>query len=112
MLRKLQLVNHGLGAGCFVFTLLVSSASGQTQSSAVSGLLEFRQSIQPVLKEFCYDCHGDGANKGKVAFDEFKSDQAVLEDHDLWLKALKNLRAGLKRELTESVSNDLPSLGA
>jgi len=95
-----------------VFTLLVSSASGQTQSSAVSGLLEFRQSIQPVLKEFCYDCHGDGANKGKVAFDEFKSDQAVLEDHDLWLKALKNLRAGLKRELTESVSNDLPSLGA
>jgi len=94
-LRKLPALEHGLWAGCFAFTLLVSSASGQAQSSTASSLSEFRKSIQPVLKEFCYDCHADGANKGKVAFDEFKSDQAVLEDHDLWLKALKNLRAGL-----------------
>src|SRR5262245_9217483 len=55
----------------------------------------FRREIQPLLKEFCYDCHADGANKGNIAFDEFKSDQAVLENHDLWLKALKNIRAGL-----------------
>jgi hypothetical protein len=94
-LRKLPALENGFRAGCFAFTLLFSSASGQAQPSEVSSLSEFRQSIQPVLKEFCYDCHGDGANKGKVAFDEFKSDQAVLEDHDLWLKALKNLRAGL-----------------
>src|SRR5262249_6715080 len=55
----------------------------------------FKTEIQPILKEFCYDCHADGANKGNVAFDEFRSDQAVLENHDLWLKALKNLRASL-----------------
>jgi hypothetical protein len=34
-------------------------------------------------------------SKGKVAFDQFKSDQAALDDRDLWFKALKNLRAGL-----------------
>lgn len=56
---------------------------------------EFKREIEPLLKEFCYDCHADGANKGNVAFDEFKSDQAVLDNHELWLKALKNLRAGL-----------------
>ena len=55
--------------------------------------MEFRKNIQPILKEFCYDCHADGANKGNVAFDEFKSDAAMLQDHDLWWKALKNLRA-------------------
>jgi hypothetical protein len=59
------------------------------------GAQAFRKDIQPLLKEFCYDCHGDGANKGKVAFDELKSDQAILENHDLWLKALKNLRGNL-----------------
>ena len=56
---------------------------------------KFRKDIQPVLKEFCFDCHGDGANKGGVSFDEFKSDEAALQDHDLWLKALQNLRAGI-----------------
>jgi hypothetical protein len=55
----------------------------------------FKTEIRPILQQFCFDCHGEGANKGKVAFDEFASDQAVLESRDLWLKVLKNLRAGL-----------------
>jgi uncharacterized protein DUF1592/uncharacterized protein DUF1588/uncharacterized protein DUF1587/uncharacterized protein DUF1585/uncharacterized protein DUF1595 len=55
----------------------------------------FRKEVQPILVEYCYDCHGDGMNKGKVAFDEFKSDDDLLGKHDLWSKVLKNLRAGL-----------------
>src|SRR5438093_11458128 len=55
----------------------------------------FRKQVQPILVEYCYDCHGDGMNKGKVAFDEFKSDAELLSKQDLWLAALKNLRAGL-----------------
>src|SRR5258708_37756364 len=38
---------------------------------------QFRQEIKPILKEYCYDCHGDGENKGKIAFDELKSDEAL-----------------------------------
>lgn len=56
---------------------------------------QFRTDIQPILKEFCFDCHADGANKGGVSLDEFKSDAAMLENHDLSLKALKNVRAGI-----------------
>src|SRR5204862_4426870 len=55
---------------------------------------QFRKDIQPILSEFCSDCHADGAKKGNVAFDELKSDDALL-NHDLWLKVLKNTRAGL-----------------
>ena len=55
---------------------------------------QFRKEIQPILQEFCYDCHGDGSRKGDVAFDELKSNDAIL-NHELWLKALKNVRAGL-----------------
>jgi len=58
-------------------------------------LAPYRANVQPVLKEFCYDCHADGANKGGVSFDTFASERAMLEDHDLWLRVLKNLRAGL-----------------
>src|SRR5687768_3957266 len=59
------------------------------------GAAEFRKEIRPILENYCFDCHADGANKGNIAFDEFKSDQAALEDRELWLHALKNLRAGL-----------------
>lgn len=64
-------------------------------AAEVGGAVEFRRDIRPILQEYCFDCHADGANKGSVAFDEFKSDEALLGDHDLWWKALKNLRAGL-----------------
>jgi len=55
----------------------------------------FRKDIQPLLVEYCYDCHGDGMNKGKVAFDEFKSEEELLAHRELWWKALKILRAGI-----------------
>jgi hypothetical protein len=55
----------------------------------------FPQKVEPVLQEFCYDCHGDGEKKGKVSFDEFKSHEELLGQRDLWLAVLKNVRAGL-----------------
>jgi hypothetical protein len=61
----------------------------------LTGAAQFRKNVQPILAGYCYDCHGDGAKKGGVAFDEFKSDQALLNDRDLWWNALKYLRAGI-----------------
>lgn len=55
----------------------------------------YKQDIGPLIENYCYDCHADGANKGNVAFDEFESDVEVLQHPQLWLQVLKNLRAGL-----------------
>ncbi|MBI4326065.1 MAG: DUF1592 domain-containing protein [Chloroflexi bacterium] len=57
-------------------------------------MAHFREEIQPILSQYCYDCHGDGMNKGGVAFDALKTEEAVL-NRDLWWAVLKNLRAGL-----------------
>lgn len=65
------------------------------RAADVGGAAQFHDTVQPILKNYCYDCHGDGENKGKVAFDQFKSDQDVLENRELWWKALKNVRAGI-----------------
>ena len=76
--------------------LVVGVSAGATINAAdPAGVKDFRKNIKPLLGKYCYDCHADGANKGSVAFDEFKTDKAVLEDHDLWLRALKNLRANM-----------------
>jgi mono/diheme cytochrome c family protein len=78
-----------LGWAWFIVLLLPGLRVAGADAAA-----QFRKEIQPILTEYCSDCHADGAKKGNVAFDELKSDAALL-DHDLWLKVLKNTRAGL-----------------
>ena len=86
-----------------VAALIISSAGSSLR--AAEAAWQFRRDIQPLLKEFCSDCHADGANKGGVSFDEFKSEAAMLENHELWLKALKNVRAeNMKRRQQEQRS--------
>jgi len=71
------------------------AASNAASNSAKTGFGRFQSDILPILKEYCFDCHGDGMNKGKVAFDEFKTQDELLARKELWLAVLKNVRAGL-----------------
>ena len=77
---------------CTALALRVAAGSGGAAETRAQ--VQFHQDIQPILQEFCYDCHGDGANKGQVAFDELES-KGTLLDPQLWSKVLKNVRAGL-----------------
>ncbi len=52
----------------------------------------FQDQIEPILIEYCYDCHGDGSYEGQVALDEISP---APEDAALWHRVLKNLRANL-----------------
>jgi Protein of unknown function (DUF1592)/Protein of unknown function (DUF1588)/Protein of unknown function (DUF1587)/Protein of unknown function (DUF1585)/Protein of unknown function (DUF1595)/Planctomycete cytochrome C len=75
-----------------LLAVLVSTAAQAQQSSAAA---DFKRDVQPLLVTYCYDCHGDGASKGGVAFDKFNPDANPADSRDLWWKALKNLRSGL-----------------
>src|SRR5258708_3839151 len=77
---------------------VLAALAAQPQSALADlkrAAADFHKDIQPILSQFCYDCHGDGAKKGDVAFDQFKSDDAVVGDRTLWWTAMKNLRAGI-----------------
>lgn len=56
---------------------------------------EFDKEIEPILSDYCYDCHGDGASKGDVVMDEYENLADHLEDHGLWLRAWQNIRSQL-----------------
>lgn len=55
----------------------------------------FQRDVVPFLEDYCYACHGNGAEKAGVAFDRFENDAAVTSDRELWARALRQLRAGL-----------------
>ncbi len=60
-----------------------------------AGADRFRETILPILKDRCFDCHGDGENKGSLALDQFKDDADLLDRLDLWWDVAKNIRAGI-----------------
>jgi hypothetical protein len=72
--------------------LFAASVVMSTESATTA---DFSKYVRPILETYCFDCHADGVNKGKVAFDNFTNEQAMIGNHDLWLHVLKNLRAGL-----------------
>jgi len=74
-----------------LLTALVPSSVRAEESAAAS----YKAKVQPLLATYCYDCHGEGAKKGKISLDEFASEDAMLHDRELWWKVLKNVRAGV-----------------
>ena len=53
---------------------------------------EFHDKIEPLLQDYCYDCHGDGEKKGDLTLDEYANPSALLEDRKVWLRIWENLR--------------------
>jgi hypothetical protein len=94
---------NGFAAGlmarhCAVVALLTGFAGGApafaVETAAAPNTL-FVEKVEPILFEYCYDCHGDGMQRGKVAFDGYGSEAELTSDHGLWLAVLKNVRAGM-----------------
>jgi hypothetical protein len=81
--------------------LLVAAGWGAAPVVRADAAANYHQKIAPLLAKYCYDCHGNGLNKGSVTLDEFKTDAEMLARRDLWLAALKNVRSGLMPPLEE-----------
>jgi hypothetical protein len=77
-----------------LFTLLPVLALPLILGAAEPTVASFTRDIGPVLDQYCYDCHGFGHKKGGITLDDFANDAAV-RDHTLWLRVMKNVRAGL-----------------
>jgi len=74
---------------------LVLSTWPRVAGATLDDQAEFEKDILPILENHCYECHGDGEDKGKITFDTFDSTQVLMGQSDLWVHALKNVRSGL-----------------
>jgi Protein of unknown function (DUF1592)/Protein of unknown function (DUF1588)/Protein of unknown function (DUF1587)/Protein of unknown function (DUF1585)/Protein of unknown function (DUF1595)/Planctomycete cytochrome C len=80
--------------------ILAALTAGLTANQAAMAIdltasADFKKNIQPVLEEYCYDCHGGGESRGGVTLDAFNSNTNLAAGRDVWWRVLKNLRAGL-----------------
>lgn len=70
-------------------TLILFSA---TCSLAVP---DYDKVILPLLEEYCYDCHGDGTDKGDIQLDTYKTPAGQATDKALWETVRHNIQQGL-----------------
>jgi len=86
-MKSLSMLPHIVSALC-----LTAGISLADQKAAKLTESEFHKKIEPLLQDYCYDCHGDGADKGDITLDEYASTSALLKDRKVWLRIWENLR--------------------
>lgn len=79
-----------IGIGIAIPSPAAGAGGARNEAQA---LAEYEKAVSPILKDRCYDCHGDGAKKGGLAFDELTTKEHVLQNPELWLKVLRNVRS-------------------
>ena len=70
---------------CLIFLILTPFAFSKKENRF------FPQKVLPLLEEYCYDCHGDGAKKGDFAMDELVSLGNFDQHSKKWDWVWKNL---------------------
>ncbi|MFO1486059.1 MAG: DUF1592 domain-containing protein [Verrucomicrobiaceae bacterium] len=75
-------------------------------SAAERGQDTYNQRILPLLQKFCYDCHGDGTDKGDYALDEYPEYSKMITDKVMWDHA----RQQLVTHVMPPLKKDQPSL--
>ena len=55
---------------CVFFSSIVLFGPLSNFGSSEKEAVNFTERVLPLLEEYCYDCHGEGAKKGDFAMDE------------------------------------------
>lgn len=81
-----------LGVGPILLFLGVALLGGKVWANDEKAYFD---TLEPILLDYCYDCHGDGMDKGDFALDDFDSLSLHLQDMAVWFEVWKQVRANL-----------------
>ncbi len=81
---------------------LAASAANAVEPQDEGSVERLQREVQPILSEYCYGCHGDGANEGSVSLDSLFNLADENERKATWYRALRQLRADLMPPRNES----------
>lgn len=91
MLHSRRLIQIGLGTVALTCIAIAVSRGVASSESRYS----YETDIEPVLAQYCYDCHGEGMDKGGIVLDEHFSSAELIADRRLWENVYHNMEGHL-----------------
>lgn len=70
-------------------------AAGGVMADPAAVMKTFNEQIEPILADYCYDCHGGGSDEGDFAMDDYDKLEDHLQDRELWFGVWESVRASL-----------------
>lgn len=61
-------------------TLIMTAAAAQAEAQSADSW----QNVRGLFETYCFDCHGDGADKGNLTLDHFTSEAAIKKEVEVW----------------------------
>ncbi|MEP0344420.1 c-type cytochrome domain-containing protein, partial [Rhodopirellula bahusiensis] len=85
--RALKFVQRGLPA-C-VAALIVCFVGGSVLvADELASELKFREQLVPLLRTYCYDCHGAEEGEGGVSLEADDTSLKIVKGREHWMRAL------------------------
>ena len=75
--------------------LLVLLLSAPHWHPAQGAEVGFETGVKPILVQYCFDCHAEGADEGSMSFDDLLAESDREQANERWHKVLKQLQSGL-----------------
>ena len=66
----------------------------------------FEKSIQPFLKTYCFSCHGEETQKGKIRLDHLSANMEDRKEAELWARSLEAIEFG---EMPSDTADKFPT---
>jgi hypothetical protein len=59
---------------------------------AAPKLFSYSEHVTPLLKQYCFDCHGNGKSKGELALDKWTDEKEALADSKTWQRVTEMIQ--------------------
>ncbi len=81
------------------------------QADEASRAAAFRDQLQPLLKTYCFECHGIDKPEGEVSLEKYKTIEEISKDRKEWLRVLKQVQLGTMPPEVQSRWTLAPAIG-
>ncbi|MGI8966607.1 MAG: DUF1587 domain-containing protein, partial [Limisphaerales bacterium] len=74
--------------------LMIFNLVGFSQVKPDAAKINFQEQVKPLLRQYCYGCHGETKKKGDLSLQDYQNEAAILKDRSVWEKVLHQVRTG------------------
>ncbi len=101
MLIFISAIGYVIGGSAFNPIPKIEAQTSTQEVDPESHFVTFEQDVKPLMEHYCYDCHGEGSDKGDLDMDQYTSFASMIQDRETWGKIKNHLDLKLMPPLDE-----------